>query len=369
MKKLPLTLLLLLAFVPADAQVDRGGGIFGFGRKKEQINSGLFPDSAPTAPVNASYTTNAPATAEPQTSAPQPPAMPAPNGENIFRRFASQEVESVSYVTENGEKVEQGTKKKKTKLFRFGKKNKPIKTAETDTLETISTQPAPVYPNQNRPATMTDNTPTAPVVVEEAIADTNDTRADTADVPSEALASIEEEPKKKKSKMFGFFSRKNGKIPDPAPTFRTPVVADTPAADATPIVTAPEVEDSPAPTPAVTPPAPQPVAMQSTPATAAPLPNFAGVKMPTIKVPANPIKAIRPLKKEETIDLTGAETIIANGEIIEGQGDIIETNRVSTQSGPRQAPQIINGVTTYSSWDDVGGRSVSAADKILSQIR
>ena len=388
MKKLPLTLLLLLAFVPADAQVDRRGGIFGFGRKKEQINSGLFPDSAPTAPVNASYTTNAPATAEPQTSAPQPPAMPAPNGENIFRSIVPQKVESASYVIKNGQKVEQGTKKKKTKLFRFGKKNKPIKTAETDTLETISTQPAPVYPNQNRPATTTDHTPTAPVVVEEAIADINDTRADTADVPNEALASIEEEPKKKKSKMFGFFSRKNGKIPDPAPTFRTPVVADTPAADATPIVTAPEVEDSPAPAPAVTPPAPQPVATESTPATAAPLPNFAGVntpkkeksgfaipnpmkslKMPTIKVPANPIKAIRPLKKEETIDLTGAETIIANGEIIEGQGDIIETNRVSTQSGPRQAPQIINGVTTYSSWDDVGGRSVSAADKILSQIR
>ena len=254
MKKLPLTLLLLLAFVPADAQVDRGGGIFGFGRKKEQINSGLFPDSAPTAPVNASYTTNAPATAEPQTSAPQPPAMPAPNGENIFRSIVPQKVESASYVIKNGQKVEQGTKKKKTKLFRFGKKNKPIKTAETDTLETISTQPAPVYPNQNRPATTTDHTPTAPVVVEEAIADINDTRADTADVPSEALASIEEEPKKKKSKMFGFFSRKNGKIPDPAPTFRTPVVADTPAADATPIVTAPEVEDSPAPAPAVTPP-------------------------------------------------------------------------------------------------------------------
>jgi hypothetical protein len=188
--------------------------------------------------------------------------------------------------------------------------------------------------------------------------------------------------------MFGFFSRKNVKIPDPAPTFQTPVVADTPTADATPVVTAPEVVDSPVPAPALTPPAPQTVATESTPATAAPLPNFAGVnipekekngfaipnpmknlKMPTIKVPANPIKAIRPPRKEKTIDLTGAETIIANGEIIGGQGDIVETNRVSTQSGPRQAPQVINGVTTYSSWDDVGGRSVSAADKILSQIR
>src|SRR6056300_1423402 len=105
MKKLPLTLLLLLAFMPADAQVDRGGGIFGFGRKKEQINSGLFPDSAPTAPVNASYKTNAPATSAP----PQPPAMPAPNGENIFRSIVPHKVESASFVIKNGQKVEQGT--------------------------------------------------------------------------------------------------------------------------------------------------------------------------------------------------------------------------------------------------------------------
>ncbi|MCH1409055.1 MAG: hypothetical protein L7V87_08485, partial [Verrucomicrobiales bacterium] len=92
MKKLPLTPLLLLAFVPADAQVDKGGGIFGFGRKKEQINSGLFPDSAPTTTVNASYTTNAPATSMPQTSATQPPTMPDPNGENIFRSIVPQKV-------------------------------------------------------------------------------------------------------------------------------------------------------------------------------------------------------------------------------------------------------------------------------------
>lgn len=388
MKKLPLTPLLLLAFVPADAQVDKGGGIFGFGRKKEQINSGLFPDSAPTTTVNASYTTNAPATSMPQTSATQPPTMPDPNGENIFRSIVPQKVKPASYVIKNGQKVEQETEKKKTKLFGFGKKDKPNKTAETNVLKTIPTQPAPVYPDQNSLAPTTNHTPTAPVVVEEAITDTNETRAETADIPSEALANITEEPKKKKSKMFGFFSRKDVKIHDPTPTFQTPVVADTPAADATPVVTAPEVVDSPVPAPALTPPAPQPVATESTPAAAAPLPNFAGVntpkkkksgfaipnpmknlKIPTIKVPANPIKAIRPLRKEKTIDLTGAETIIANGEIIEGQGDIVETNRVSTQSGPRQAPEVINGVTTYSSWDDVGGRSVSAADKILSQIR
>jgi hypothetical protein len=179
--------------------------------------------------------------------------------------------------------VEQGTEKKKTKLFGFGKKTSQTKRPETNVLKTIPTQPAPVYPDQNSLAPTTNHTPTAPVVVEEAITDTNETRAETADIPSEALANITEEPKKKKSKMFGFFSRKDVKIHDPTPTFQTPVVADTPAADATPVVTAPEVVDSPVPAPALTPPAPQPVATESTPAAAAPLPNFAGVNNPKKK--------------------------------------------------------------------------------------
>ena len=67
--------------------------------------------------------------------------------------------------------------------------------------------------------------------------------------------------------------------------------------------------------------------------------------------------------------MTGAETIIANGEIVEPEEDIVETNIVSSGDGHREPPRIVNGVKTYSSWEDVEARSVSAADKILNSIR
>ncbi|MEM9018772.1 MAG: hypothetical protein AAGC68_17315, partial [Verrucomicrobiota bacterium] len=81
-------------------------------------------------------------------------------------------------------------------------------------------------------------------------------------------------------------------------------------------------------------------------------------------------KKIRPPKPPREIDMTGAETIIANGEILGEEEDIVESNRVAAGSSPeRQAPRVVDGVTTYSSWDDVNARNVSAADKILNQIR
>ena len=84
---------------------------------------------------------------------------------------------------------------------------------------------------------------------------------------------------------------------------------------------------------------------------------------------ANPIAAIRNRKEDKPVDLTGAETIISNGQIVGEIEDIDESNRVETGEGVRQPPRDIDGVTTYSSWDDVNARSVSAADKILNQIR
>ncbi|MEM6916292.1 MAG: hypothetical protein AAF491_06955, partial [Verrucomicrobiota bacterium] len=83
----------------------------------------------------------------------------------------------------------------------------------------------------------------------------------------------------------------------------------------------------------------------------------------------NPLAKIRGNKPQKTIDLTGAETIIQNGEIVATADDIVESNRVSLDDGVREPPRVVDGVTTYSSWDDVNARSVSAADKILGQMR
>jgi hypothetical protein len=42
---------------------------------------------------------------------------------------------------------------------------------------------------------------------------------------------------------------------------------------------------------------------------------------------------------------------------------------VAASSGPRQAPQVVNGVKTYTSWDDVNANSSSAADRIIGRMR
>ena len=86
-----------------------------------------------------------------------------------------------------------------------------------------------------------------------------------------------------------------------------------------------------------------------------------------------PINKLRPSKKESApVDFTGAETIIQNGEIVvpSSTGNGGETAASDMGSNmPRQAPRVINGATTYSSWDDVEGTSTSAAEKILRTIR
>jgi hypothetical protein len=80
----------------------------------------------------------------------------------------------------------------------------------------------------------------------------------------------------------------------------------------------------------------------------------------------SPIAKIRPPRKE--IDLTGAETIIENGEIVGGTDTLAASVETDT-TAPRQAPQVVNGVKTYSSWNDIEARPSSAADKIISRIR
>ena len=81
----------------------------------------------------------------------------------------------------------------------------------------------------------------------------------------------------------------------------------------------------------------------------------------------SPIANIRVPRKE--IDLSSAETIIQNGEIVAESETNYETVTKSGPSTQPQAPQIVNGVKTYTSWGDVNARSSSAADKIIGSMR
>ena len=84
----------------------------------------------------------------------------------------------------------------------------------------------------------------------------------------------------------------------------------------------------------------------------------------------SPIKNLNPIPSmKKDVDYTGAETIIQDGEIVDEEPDDFVMEVESTETGTREPPKVVNGVKTYSSWDDVDARSLSPADKILNQIR
>jgi hypothetical protein len=90
------TLLCAASLHAADPPAKRGGGLFGFGApKSEQISAGLFPERGYTAETSNTIVTssaNAPTSGS--------------GGSEIFRSGQPQPVGAVSYVIQNGRKVE-----------------------------------------------------------------------------------------------------------------------------------------------------------------------------------------------------------------------------------------------------------------------
>jgi hypothetical protein len=197
---------------------------------------------------------------------------------------------------------------------------------------------------------------------------------ETAETPN--FAGVEKE----KGDKFGWIPFMGRKKQDAAPVMETaaPVVAT-----AEPIVAAPAPTGA-APAPAKpatsTTAAPAKPAAATTASTTAPTTTFEVPRDDSKKEEKkevkpgssgggllSPIANIRVPRKE--IDLTSAETIIQNGEIVAGSETNFETVPEPSSTGQRQAPQVVNGVKTYSSWDDVNARSSSAADKIIGSMR
>ncbi len=352
MKPLLLTALVLLPFAADAADTpSRWGGMFGFGSSKqkgEQISSDLFPagtqSASPTPPVASPVTTT--------------------TDESIFRGGEPQKVEPVSYAIENGQKVEKEVEKKKSSIFSFGKRDEsgaaenqvlaPVPTATPAT--TIPATPIVAVPNQ----VPVQATPTA------VLTDSPTPIPTAAPVAPPAAG----EAKESRFGWIPFLSKKKEEAPVPA-------FANTTPAPAAPMV-ASEISP-PAATPAATTP---PAAVKETAKPAAPA---GGTGVASFEVPKKtgqevekpkpeggggllaPIAKIRPPKKE--IDLTNAETIIQNGEIVAPTESNFETAPTPATSTERRPPAVVNGVKTYSSWDDVEGRSTSAADRIINQIR
>lgn len=320
-----LTLAIAATMSISDAQVKKKSGFFGFGRDEEQISAGLFPVDAPAAsPV--------------QTSAPAYQS-PARDNDGIFRGGGPTDVQPVSYTIEGGERVEKEVSEKRN-FFAFGRKEKE------DQAEAALLTPVPDS-NYTQPSEVVE-----PPVIPEPVADPVSEPRLMQDVPEEAIAQPVEE--KKSGGFFSFFSRKKDSEPeasDPAPIVSEPVVV-TEAEETTEEV--PETEAEPT--------------MVEVPAD----PEFAdntnskkedserdGIlpPLPKIKVPKKPT------------NYENVETIIENGEIVGEDESIVEDNIVSEGPVGTEPPKIVDGVKTYSSWDDVDARSASAADKILQKIR
>jgi len=334
-----LTILVSLTLTSVDAQVKKVG-LFGFGADDDQISADLFPASA-----TGTFPTTATGTMDSSNDA---PVSSRNDDDTIFRGGEPAEIDAVSYVIENGEKVEKKVESKKKSFFGFGKK------AENEITNAIEPIPADSY----QPA----NVIQVPAEVAEASASVETVVEETSEAVMEAVNTppvVEE--KKKSGGLFSFFGKKSEDIPEtPAFAMDEEVVS---------------VQETVAPAnPYQAPAADVPASPVAAPVVADPVPQFAGME-PQAKPEKegfslpNPIAKMRGQKEEKTIDLTGAETIIQNGEIVEEAADIVESNRVEMDQGDRQPPRIVDGVKTYSSWDDVNARSVSAADKILNQIR
>ncbi len=351
MKPLLVTALVLLPFAATAADTpSRWSGLFGFGtskQKEEQISAGLFPSQSQGNP--------APPVASPVATAPD---------ESIFRGGEPQKVEPVSYVIENGQKVEKEVDRKKSSIFSFGKRE-DSSAVEDQVLAPVpaATSPAPISATPV-PATPIVAVPNAATTSTPPIAATTATPNAT---PVAAPA-----PEASKESRFGWLPFLSKKKEEPIAPAAAPVVS-TP-------VSAPVMTQQ-------TPPSPAGTAMNATatgqeaakPATSPAQPAVSSFEVPKkteteVEKPKPegggilaPIAKIRPPKKE--IDLTNAETIIQNGEIVTPTETNFDSTPTSAASTERRPPAVVNGVKTYSSWDDVEGKSTSAADRIINQIR
>ena len=385
------TLLSAASLNAADPPAKRGGGLFGFGApKSEQISGGLFPNRGFAEESSNKIVTssaNAPTSGS--------------GGSEIFRSGQPQPVDAVSYVIQNGRKVERPVEtavpvatpwapaatspvaqaavlaasngvelasnegRKRGGLFAFGRRDDS--SDENEVVAPVPTEGGFAPPRATPAAAPAPAAaaPAPPALPASAVPVT-----ETAETPN--FAGVEKE----RGDKFGWIPFMGRKKQDAAPVME----AAAPAV----VATAEPVVAAPAPTSAT--PAPAKPATAASPAAAMTVSTTAPTT--TFEVPSDeskkeekkevkpgssgggllsPIANIRVPRKE--IDLTSAETIIQDGEIVAGSETNFDIVPEPGSTGQRQAPQIVNGVKTYNSWDDVNARSSSAADKIISSMR
>jgi hypothetical protein len=375
----------------ADPPAKKSGGFFGFGAPQgPQISSALFPDgNAPVAPVV-------------ETSPPKKEG-------GIFRSGKPQPPAATSYVIENGQRVEKPLPAE-TKPATPPPPAPTVATPSTPTenvavplAESIDRKrsgflgfgrrdgSSPAPDPSNEPSLATPVIPSsAPTPTARPIATPAKPAATTPPAPVPTLATVAEPAPSGARQGFTsripFLNRRKSEEPGPvaAPPIAAMPVEEKPQLAAVPVKPAPAPKPAAAPKPSSPAPAtaaPEPAATESGEKPPAEVASFE-IRRDDSKseepkkdgkpgfVPSLPslpsLPRITPPRKE--LDLSQAETLISNGEIVREAGSTPMADS-GQAAGPRQAPQVVNGVKTYSSWDDVEAKPSSAAEKIISSIR
>ena len=321
---------------PGTAQV-KSGGFLGFKKKGSQVSGGLFPDDV-LVPRDPSFESSSSPSSELTDDEPS-------NG--IFR--------------EGETPVVQRDEKKGGFVFPFGKKRNQSNTADSNLIS------EPVPPVLNSPSEavtvaeeispqVMENTSPAPVVADTA-GDTTANEAPRANPSEEPVFDSNGDEEEDRGGVFSFFSWKDRK--------KTSSSND---ADTDPLANA-NVETGEDGV----------VIIKADPDKLAGNNNKPGSVLignePTADDSSGGLFSGLTKTKErrkKPVDYSNFETVMENGEFVEkDEPDFSAATAPATApvDGEVRAPQVIDGVKTYSSWDQVGGRNVSAAEKILRNAR
>ncbi len=333
-----------LGVATSEAQAVKSGGLFGFKKKGSQVSGDLFPDqsSQPQAELISQ-----------EIETPRPVARLSEDGESFSQ---DQAIEAEGIFREGAEPVVQRDKKKGGFVFPFGKKKKSGNDANLI--------PVPVPPTAPMPGQITANpvpvaAPVAPVArPTPPSAESVEQQITATPVESERKPSSEEPifegvEEEEKSGGFSFFSwrdkKKNVNTARTLPADQSMQKTE----DGAVIITADPSHLA---------------AQQSNPGSLL-IGNestendrgglFSGMTKPKVR-------------RKKNVDYSNFETVMENGEFVEDEDDGFSATSAPAapvSNGESSGPRMINGVKTYSSWDEVGGRTTSAADKILRQVR
>jgi len=322
-----LSYLFLISFcltpLSSEAQKPKKGGFLGFGKKEEKVSGGLFPDKKQEL---------------------------GKEGEKMFKDGGSATTKPPVPTQAEIPVAEKTSKsKKKGGFFSFGKKSES---------QPVIPGIAPI-PENAGPITLSN--PPAPSTTGAAILLNN---------PALVTPSA---PKEKGKRKFSFFPKRKKdqideidlkKIADAGVYQTVEGTAPTPGSPTNHQETASPPTDSNSSIDDL-------IAQAQTGSPQEPQANQTKKKkrklgFPKLAMPSLP-KVKKPGKKT---DYTSVETVMKDGAFVEKtETETTFSNAPLNENGERRPPTVVNGVKTYSSWNDVEGRSTSAADKILRQLR